>query len=109
MVAAKKAGRRRVTEKPRWILDVGLLTDNQIAVAIDRITKEISDFEAKRVDYEDWEDGDVEHPPPLMLRARLGMLTNERDRRIGERKWTLAINEKIRIDMEGPGLGARVL
>jgi len=114
MAPAKKGQKK----KPRvWIMRTGeeiLITemdDSHLAHTIAMLERKRAGFEAESIEHEDWEEGPraANKQAIQRLNAMIGMLVNERDRRKGLAKKIASIADMLRIELEGPHIGERII
>ena len=114
MAPAKK---RKKSKPGMWRTLLGIeipvieMADSHLANAIAMLKRQVAEIEAEYIEHEDWEEGERDHNLKSVLRieAKIAMLSAEQDRRIGLARYLTAIENMIRIELEGPHIGARIV
>jgi hypothetical protein len=86
------------------------MTDDHIVRTITMLQRWIDGHEKAAVAYEDYEDGVTKRNEVVCrFKAKIGMLEKEQLRRTGLTKQVAVITNMIRIELEGPHIGARIV
>jgi hypothetical protein len=110
MAKAKKPKKKTWTTKDGTSIPVEEMTDLHIASTIAMLERWIVAHEKAGVDYEDYEDGVTNrNGVASRFKAKIGMLKKEQLRRTGLTKRVAVIADMIRIELEGPHIGARIV
>ena len=109
MSKAKKPRKKTWVKKDGTSIPVEEMTDDHIASTIAMLQRWIVAHEKAAVDYEDYEDGVINRNEVIRFKAKIGMLEKEQLRRTGLTKRVAVIANMIRIELEGPHIGARIV
>lgn len=116
VVAEKKKPKPRLKSKPGvWVTKEGQeiliveMEDGHIANTIAMLERKIDALEKDHVEFEDYADEALVQDVTERFRVKIGVLQAEQARRVAVQRKTEAINNMLRIEMEGPELHDRIV